>query len=216
MTDGPSSHDPAHESVLDVDVEKLAKIYAQAGLDAAGDHNAQRGLIDELNAIHSEVLSKYRELEKVFDSALVAEHEKLGIIDRVFGQFLSPIALNLLKVMAMHGRLGILRYVIRAANRLWKRRCDQVTVTLELADELDSGLQQEIVSALSKALGCEPIVSVRINSDLIAGFVARVGDRIYDASTRTSLERARQAMVKNAVELIQRQPHHFFRGAPSS
>ena len=74
------THDPIQETVLDVDVEMLARVYAKAALNAAGDHEAQQSLMDELKAIVTEVLVKYPELEKVFDSALVSQGEKLGII----------------------------------------------------------------------------------------------------------------------------------------
>ena len=93
---------------------------------------------------------------------------------------------------------------MRSAGELWKERCNQVTIHLELAHEVDPKLEQEIIAALANAFGSKPFVEVKINPDLIAGLVARVGDRVFDASTRTSLERTRQAMIASAVESIQR------------
>lgn len=209
MSDG-FIHEVAQETVFDVDVEKLARVYAQAALNSAGDIKAQQSLMDELSAIVTEVLTKYPDLEKVFGSALVSEDDKLGIIERVFGNQLSANTVNVLKVVAKHGRLGILRQVIRSASVLWKERLEQVSVKLELAHPVDKALEEEIVATLAKALNAQPLVSVVINPDLIAGFVARVGDRVFDASTRTSLERTRQAMIARAVEAIQQQPHKIF------
>jgi F-type H+-transporting ATPase subunit delta len=89
---------------------------------------------------------------------------------------------------------------------LWKQRLNQVSVKLELAHPVDKVLEQEIVAALAKTLNVQPIVTVEINPELIAGFVARAGDRVFDASTRTSLERIRQTMLERAVEMIQQHP----------
>ncbi len=210
MTDGSFIHDPQHESVLDVDVEKLASIYGKAVLNAAGSLEAQRGVMEELSAIHSEILVEYPDMERIFDSALVSEEEKMGIIARVFDGNLSPTAINFLKVLAQHNRLGFLRHIIRSANALWRERCDQISVKLELAQQVDQVLQQEIITILAKNLGgATPMVSVKINPDLIGGFIARVGDRVYDASIRTSLEHTRQSMIASSIESIQRQPHNY-------
>ena len=46
------------ETVFDVDVEKLARVYAQAVLDAAGDADAQAAVMEELKALVSEVLDR--------------------------------------------------------------------------------------------------------------------------------------------------------------
>ncbi len=208
MSDGVTQHS-ASETVFDVDVEKLARVYAQAGLNAAGDPQAQQALVDELNAVVSEVLSKFADIEKVFSSVLVSNDDKVGILDRVFANSLSVTALNFLKVIAKHGRLGELRQIIRSANALWQVRLNEVSVRLELAHTIDEALQQEMIGLLAKKLKATPLVTVVINPDLIGGFIVRAGDRVLDASTRSNLERARQAMIAKAIEAIQQRPQTF-------
>ncbi len=207
MAESFFSHERTHETVLDVGAEMLSRVYAKAALDAAGDRDAQQRLVDELQAIVNEVLANHPDLEKVFDSALVSQDDKKGILERIFGKSLSKSALNFLNVLTKHNRLGMLRQVVRSASELWKERCNQVTVYLELASEVDRTLEQEIVANLAKSFDTNPIVQVKINPDLIAGFVARVGDRVFDASTRTSLERTRQLMIASAVDAIQQHQH---------
>jgi F-type H+-transporting ATPase subunit delta len=212
MSDGVT-HSSAKEKVFDVDVEKLARVYAQAGLNAAGDLKAQQSLVDELTAVTKEVLDTNPALEKLFASALVSHEDKLGIIDRVFGKSLSEKSLNFLKVIGRHGRLEILRSIIRSANKLWVQRLNQVAVRLELAHAIDPALQQQMIDLIGKRLNAEPMVTVVINPDLIAGFVVRAGDRVLDASVRTNLERARHAMIDKAIEKIQQRPEAIFQSA---
>ena len=64
-------------------------------------------------------------------------------------------------------------------------------------------------SAFGDVLGADPIVTQRVNPDLIAGFVIRVGDRVYDGSIRTRLEQMRLNMIDRAVDAIQRNPRQF-------
>ena len=197
------------ESVFDVDVEKLARVYAQAVLDAAGDNGAQSVVMDELESLVSDVLDKFPDFEELFASELISQDEKQAIIDRVLGGKLSETSLSFLKVMGDHGRLGLLRRVVNSARSVWAERNNRRTVRIELAQEADPPLLRELVDTLQKSLGSEPMVSTTVNPELIAGFVVRVGDKVYDASARTSFERARSAMVARAVEAIQSRPGQF-------
>jgi F-type H+-transporting ATPase subunit delta len=208
-----NTNNAGQDTVFDVDVEKLSKVYAQAGLDAAGDPAAQQRLMDELNSVLTEVLVKFPEVEKVFSSALVSNDDKLGIIDRVFGKNLSPTALNFMKVIAKHGRLGILRPIIRSAHTLWQVRLNEIAVKLELAHPIEDSLQQHMIDVIGQRLGKKPLVTVEIKPELIGGFIVRAGDRVLDASVRTNLERARQEMVAKSIEAIQRTPEQFFQEA---
>lgn len=207
-SESAKKHDP-RETVFDVGAEQLARVYAKAALDAAGDTAAQDVMMDELNAIVDEVLNKYPDIEQVLGSALISQDEKQGILDRIFDSRLSTSTLSFLKVMSNHGRLGILRNVVRSAGELWTHRSGREAIELQVAQELDQSLQREVIESLRKILGVDPVVTTVVNPDLIAGFVVRVGDRVYDASTRASLERVRQTIVAHAVETIQRHPQQF-------
>ena len=195
------------ESVFDVDVEKLAGVYAQAALDAAGDGDTE--VLEDLQSVVSEVLDKFPEMEEIFGSALVSQGEKVGLIDRLLDSRVSTTTINFLKVLNKHDRLGLLRQVVRVAGQLWQERSNRVPVQLELAAAVDAKLQEEIAASLSKALDIEPVITTTINPALIAGFVARIGDKVYDASTRTTLERSRKAMVSRAIEAIVHHPEQF-------
>ena len=207
MTSTSATKDSSRESVFDVDVEKLATVYAQAALDAAGDQEDE--VLEDLRAIVGEVLDPNPDMEQIFGSALVSMDEKLEMLDRLFGSRVGDKTLSFLKVLTKHDRLGVLRQVVRVAGDLWEQRSNRVPVQIELAMELDSALQSEIVTSLQNSLGIEPVVTTKINPDLIGGFVVRVGDKVYDASMRASLERARQSMITQAVEAIQSKPEQF-------
>ncbi len=207
MAKASSQRDASRDTVFDVDTEKLARVYAQAALDAAGDQ--EDNVLEDLQAVVEEVLDKHPDLEQVFGSALVTQDEKMGMLDRLFGSRVSPSTLSFLKVLTKHGRLNVLRQVVRSAGQLWETRNNRIPVQVELALALDEGLHAELVNTLRESLGIEPIVTSSINPELIGGFVARIGDKVYDASTRATLERSRQAMVARAVEAIQGHPDQF-------
>lgn len=202
--------DKARDAVFDVDAERLAGVYASAGLNAAGGIGEQEQVVNELEAIVGEVLSLDSRLQQILASVLIAAEEKVAMLDRMFGGKVSTTTLNLLKVMARHKRLNLLRDVAKVSRTLWQERSGRIPVALETANELDATLEKEILVAFGDVLGADPIVSQRVNPDLIAGFVIRVGDRVYDGSVRTRLEKMRVNMIERAVDAIQRNPRQFF------
>lgn len=195
------------DTVFDVDVEKLSRVYAQAVLDAAGD--AEDSVVEELEALGSEVLDEFPDFQKVLSSALVSQDEKLALIDRVFGSRLSTTTVSFLKVLTAHERLELLPQVVRSATKLWETRSGKMPVEIELALETSDELVEEMIAALRKRFDMDPVVHKVINPDLLAGFVVRVGDQVLDASARTRFEHARTAMVSHAVEAIQSHPDQF-------
>ena len=197
------------ENVVDVDAEQLARVYAKAGLNAAGGIADQELVVLELEAVVGDVLSVDRRIEEIFGSELIAAEDKVAMLDRILGKQASAKTLNLLKVMARHKRLSLIRDVAKAARKMWQVRSGRIPVELETANTLDPALEKEILSAFGGVLGADPIVTQRVNPDLIAGFIVRVGDRVYDGSVRTRLEKMRLQMIDRAVDAIQRGPQRF-------
>lgn len=201
--------DRNQENVFDVDAERLARVYAEAGLNAAGSIAEQESVVEELEAVVRDVLSYDPRVEEIFGSELIDAEEKIGMLDRILGNQASPKTLNLLKVIARHGRLSLVRDVAKSARKMWQDRSGRIPVELETANQLDAALEKEILAAFGGVLGADPIVTQRVNPDLIAGFVIRVGDRVYDGSVQTRLEKMRLAMIERAVDAIQKTPQKF-------
>jgi F-type H+-transporting ATPase subunit delta len=203
-------NDRSQDTVFDVDAERLARVYAEAALDAAGGLAEQEALVGEVESIVRDVLHRDRRMAEILASELISEEEKVAMLDRIFGGRAATTTLNLLKVMARHRRLGLVREVAKVARKMWQTRAGRIPVELETAYPLDVALEREILNSFGNMLGTEPVVTQRVNPDLIGGFVVRVGDRVYDGSVRTRLEQLRQSMVNRAVDAIQRGPERFF------
>jgi F-type H+-transporting ATPase subunit delta len=208
---GEFNHSPrVRDTVFDVSAERLARVYAEAALDAAGGQAEQDALMAELQSIRDDVLDREPRVQELFASGLISNDDKLALVDRLFAGRLSTLTLNVLKVLARHGRLGMVRDLVAAARKIWETRSGRQPVELETANPLTPELERELLATLAKVLGADPIVSATVNPDLIAGFVIRVGDRVFDGSVRTRLEAMRKGMIARATEAIQTSPQQFF------
>ncbi len=200
---------PKHETVMDVTEEQVARVYARAFMGVAAKSADPTALVDEVASIVEDVLQRAPRLEATLRSELVAPEEKARLLDRIFAGRASTEVLNFLKVLAAHGRLGLLRSVARILKKLDAKRRGLTDVEVRVAAPLDDGLRREIADRLRKTLGGEPVLHVVVDPTLIAGLVIRVGDRVYDGSVHTQLERARRAMIDRATETIETHAGRF-------
>ena len=198
-----------HETVMDVTVEQVARVYARAFLGAVLARDDARSLVEEVQSLADDVLARIPMLEQMLRSSLVSQEQKESLLDRVFGPRTSETVLIFLKVLARHGRLELVRPIARVLKKLYSQHLGLVEVEIRVASPLDEQLRQEIQSGLRQRLGREPVLRVSIDPSLIAGLVMRVGDRVFDGSLANQFELARRAMIARAVERIETKPERF-------
>ncbi len=205
----PEQVSAKRETVMDVTVEQLARVYAKAFLGAAAKASKTDNLVDELKSLVADVLNRNPKLEQVLESSLVSPEQKETLIDRVLGKAASVQLVNFLKVLSRHGRLKLIRPIARQAEKLHTEQSGLADVEVRVARELDPVLQQELFDRIQKGLGKTPRFNVKIDPKLIAGIVVRVGDRVFDGSLSTRLDQARQSMISRATEQIELGPDRF-------
>jgi len=204
-----TSENGSQETVMDVTVDQVARVYAKAFMGLPAKTSDPEALVEELKSLVTEVLDKFPQLERTLASSLVSDDQKERILDRVFGKFASTQVLNFLKVLSRHGRLDLLRDIVRNVEKLHIERSGRTQVEVRVATQLDDALREEIVNRIRRAIDREPLLNIKIDPSLIAGIVVRVGDTVFDGSLKTRLEQARRDMISRAIEQIETQPARF-------
>lgn len=201
---------PTQDTVLDVSEEQIARVYAQAFMDVAKSADPT-ALIEEFGSFVADVVKKLPQLEAVLFSQLVPAESKEQLLDRMIKDRASVQVLNFLKVLARHERLPVVATIARQLKKLDAERRGVTDVEVRLATETDNSLLADIESRLRKALGREPALHVVVDPELVAGFVVRVGDRVFDGSIRTQLEQVRRGMIDRATQGIETSRERFAR-----
>ena len=174
---------------VDIASDRVAKIYAQAVVEAADEAGCRREVLAELGTLARGVLPQVPEAAAVFASPKVPTEEKARIIDRLAAGRMKPTTVNALHVLARHGRLGMLDAVVDAAERLADERDGRKQATFTTAVPLDAAEQARIVGETEKALSASLTPAFVVDPTIIGGLVVRVGDTIYDQSVATGLTR---------------------------
>jgi F-type H+-transporting ATPase subunit delta len=204
-----SSEKPTHDTVMDVTEERIARVYASAFMEVAAKSKDPTALVEEVGALVNEVLDRFPKLEKMLNSGLVSSEQKEQSLDRVLSGRATASVLNFVKVLARHGRLSLLRTIAMQLAKLDAVRRNLIEVDLRVAAPIDASLQAEIANRVRKATGGEPVFTVHVDPSLIAGFVVRIGDRVFDGSINSRLEIARRAIIARITETIETSPHRF-------
>jgi F-type H+-transporting ATPase subunit delta len=205
----PERVSPKHETVMDVTVEQLARVYALAFLNAVAKLPNGDDLVQELQSLVTDVLDRYPQLEHTLESSLVSPDQKEQLLDRIFSKHVSTPVLYFLKVVARHGRLELLRPISQQVAKLHQQRSGKQDVEIRVAAELGDDILETIRARIQKALNMQPVMKVKVDPSLVGGIVVRVGDRLFDGSLRTQLEHVRHAMIERATEMIETQPEKF-------
>jgi len=188
---------------VDIAADRVAKIYAQAIVEAAEAAGCRRDVLEELGLLAREVLPKVPEAVAVFSSPTISAEEKDRIIDRLAGSRMKPTTVNALHVLARHGRLGMLGVVVDAAERLADERDGKQQATFTTAVPLDAAEQSRIVGETEKALAASLKPRFVVDPTIIGGLVVRVGDTIYDQSVATGLTRISGRLNQRTIHAIQ-------------
>ncbi|MGH9394335.1 MAG: ATP synthase F1 subunit delta [Terriglobales bacterium] len=138
-------------------------------------------------------------LRRVLASPAVAWEQKLPVLEAIAAKLeLSRLTRNFLLVAAQRGRAARIEGMDAAFEQLLLEQEGIVKAEISSARSLSAAERERIEAELSRRLGRK--LDPRYTNDpaLVGGFLARVGDQIYDGSIRGRLERLRQHLLAGA------------------
>ena len=130
----------------------------------------------------------------------LAEHpavpyaDKERVIRRVAGD-VSPEALNLVLLMVRRGRPRAIPRMVEHFASLLRRERGVSLAEVRTALPLDDTQRDAVMERLHQLTGDEIEINEVVDEGLIGGITVRIGDRLYDASVRSRLERLRARLT---------------------
>tara|TARA_B100000686_G_scaffold325803_1_gene382970 strand:- start:488 stop:1114 length:627 start_codon:yes stop_codon:yes gene_type:complete len=199
----------ASKTSVDTGQQYLAAVYAKALLGATERAGNTEAVLEELEALLSEVFQQLPKLESALTSPRVGQEEKLRLLELAIGSRVSQSLLDFLKVLARRGRLDCLRAITRAARQQLNEIRGRVEVTLVTAEPLGEDSTRQAAERLQTALGQQIDLSTSVDPDLIGGAIVRVGDTIFDGSVINRLEQMRRTAHSNSAQKMRDELDRF-------
>ncbi len=146
-------------------------------------------VIGELERM-AEALEAVPDLLRVLTTPMVSVQTKTAILDEVLDSLqMTEPARRFLHVVQQHYRMEHMRDIATVYCELVDRAKGRVRATVEVAGELDAEQQRHIARVLSEVLGTEVTTQFKFSPELLAGFRARVGSKLYDGSLVGQIDR---------------------------
>jgi F-type H+-transporting ATPase subunit delta len=134
------------------------------------------------------------ELRALVEHPAVAYADKERVVRRVVGDVV-PEALNLVLLMVRRGRPKAIDRMVDHFLVLLRRHRGISLAVVRTALKLDESQRVAVMDRLHELTGDEIEINEVVDESLIGGITVRIGDRLYDASVRSRLERLRARLT---------------------
>jgi len=173
----------------------LADRYAAALADVALAENAADKIRGEL-ADFMALLREASQLGTLLSSPAVPKASKRSVVEALVKRLGASRTLrNFLCVVLDHRRTRLLPEIQEALDRQLDERLGVTRAEVTSAHELVKADQARLQAVLARLTGRKVEAQYRLDPDLIAGTVVRIGSTIYDGSVRTRIEKLRHQLA---------------------
>jgi len=152
-------------------------------------------VVAELGRLH-EAFAEVPDLTRVLVTPMVAPEVKASILDQVMDLLkVAEPTRRFMHVLQRHYRIEHLKAVLDAFRDAVDRRAGRVRAAVEVAGAAGHEERQAIVDALAGVTGADVLAEFKRRPELLAGFRATVGSRVFDGSLVGQLEQLRRRIV---------------------
>jgi len=170
--------------------------YAEAFLQVAEAREEVDQVADQARAV-LRLWAESPELREAMSSPVLEIEAKKAVLSALFGEQLNPSFLNLLKLLADRQRIGILDAVLERMLELHREQRNIALATVTSATELSEEQQAELSKKVQAVAGTDKLeINLKVDPDLIGGFVVKVGSKVIDASLAGQVRRLGLALAK--------------------
>lgn len=166
--------------------------YARALLLAAEKRDGLRPLREEVEALRSLVRDS-PEFRAFLADPTISKQDKLSLMEDLFRGKVSPLMSQFLRMLTEKYRERLLPDVLETAVSLLDEREGKVIASVRAAVDLSDSQKVRLKGQLERLTGKEVKLDTMRDVALGAGFIARVGDTVFDASLGAQLQRIHQS-----------------------
>ncbi len=191
------------EALADVSAQRVARVYAEALLNAAQQRGQADDALAQIEELVGEVFRSYPNLETFLTSGATGRERKAALIKKAFEHRASEIVVNFLLVLNQHDRLELLHSIAAEARELYNERNNRIRVHVISATPLPDNQRERLLAELRNTFQVEPILQESVNPDYLGGLAVRIGTWAFDGSVRTQLETLRKQLIERSSHEIQ-------------
>ena len=170
--------------------------YAEAFLQVASSRKEVDKVVEQAKAILV-LWNECAEFREAMASPVLEVESKKAALDKIFAKEVAPSFLNLLKLLADRQRIGFLDAVLERMLELYREQRNIALATVTSAAKLNEQQQADLLKKVQVIAGTNNLeLNLKVDPDLIGGFVVSVGSKVIDASLSGQVRRLGLALAK--------------------
>ena len=170
-----------------------ARRYAQAVFAIALEQGEPDRWLDDL-ALLSDAMAN-DDFANFLDAPQPTLSQKINLIEETLGDSVSRLALNLISLLASRNSARLAPSITESYQEMLDEYNGIERAEIVSAVTLSDEQQQRIETMLKDIVGKNITATSRVEPHILGGFVARVGDKVIDGSTRTRLDDLRRQLA---------------------
>jgi F-type H+-transporting ATPase subunit delta len=178
---------------------RAARRYAQALMDVAEDKKIIDRLVADMELIRS-TAQESREFRAFLKNPVIKKDKKRAVLTAVFQQSVDAATMDFLMLLCDKGREDLLPQIIEQFFALRDEKLGLVSVEVKAATEMTDEQQAILRQRFEQLTKKKVRIRMSIDKHLKGGFLAKVGDTVFDGSVRHQLELLRKRFVEGPVQ----------------
>ena len=170
--------------------------YAEAFLQVAESRKEVDEAVDQAKAVLA-LWHQSSALRDAMASPVLEVEAKKSALQKLFADQVTPSFLNMLKLLADRQRIGVLDAVLDRTLELYREQRNIALATVTSAAELSEEQQAELQKKVQAVAGTDKLeITLKVDPELIGGFVVSLGSKVIDASLAGQVRRLGLALAK--------------------
>jgi len=179
---------------------KVSNRYAQSFLDTSIEKNILAKVSEDFEFVYQTIV-KNDELQRAFKSPVIKSETKQSILKEIFEKIISKDSMDFLNFVITKNREEFFKEILESFESLKNEYIGVVKVDVitafDFAEDQKKQLQQRFESYLKK----KARLTFKVDKKIIGGFVAKVGDTIYNASVFHQLGLLKKHFLQSSITL---------------
>jgi len=180
-------------------VYKIVDPYSEALLELAVATNTLEDVTTDMNIVLQFLLNS-EDLQKFLSNPLVSQEAKKKVVNDILGEQISGRTLKFLMVLVDRGRIAFLDSVAERYLELSYKQASIEIARVVSAAQMSSRQQKKLVNSLKQWTGAKQIkLRLKVNPELIGGFIVDVGSKRIDTSIASQLKEVSTSLNSVAI-----------------
>ncbi|OEH85535.1 ATP synthase F1 subunit delta [Desulfuribacillus stibiiarsenatis] len=177
----------------------VASRYAEALFEIAKEKNTLDSLETELVLIN-QVLRDNDELLQLLNHPHIETDVKKNLLTGGLKGHISEITENFLNLLIDKNRQDVFTHIVSSFTLLANDARGIADAVITTAIALTDDQLSQIRTTFRTLIGKELRFTSEIDASIIGGFIVRIGDRVYDSSVKTQLQRFEKSIHESQVQ----------------